>query len=320
MSTSPIVPFLASPRDDNPRGLDLDSLPPIWTLNVRVEWLVQGLLPLGSVTLLSAASGTGKTWLAHGLAGAVAHGTPFLGRSVQARRVVYFDGENPAAVVKNRIESLGIAQTSDLGIWGGWLDEPPPRPDDERVVAFARRFQPLMIWDPLVRFHDGDEQSSTETRAFMTKFRDLANLGATVVVLHHTGKTKGSKQYRGSSDIPASVDMAYKLEGSPRNGELHRLTLENFKSRFAASPDKIEMEFRAGEGFVPIDAPRDSVASVVEGIVSAEPGLNGGQIVERALGRAGKNPIYEYLKNRASRRGLGRAKLFYPLAAESEAA
>src|SRR5579862_4535748 len=167
MSTSPILPFEAPARDDSARLMDLDRIPSIWSLNVRVEWLIQGLLPLGSVTLLSAASGTGKTWVAQALAGSVANGNSFLGRPVQQRRVVYFDGENPAAVVKTRIESQAISQTSDLGIWGGWLDEPPPPPDDERVVAFARRFQPLLIWDRLVRFHDGDEQSSTETRAFM---------------------------------------------------------------------------------------------------------------------------------------------------------
>ena len=87
---------------------DLDNLPSIWRRTTKIEWLVDGLLPLGSVTLLSAASGTGKTWLAHGIAGAVAHGQPFLGRAVAHRPVRYFDGENPDCVVKARLSRLAF--------------------------------------------------------------------------------------------------------------------------------------------------------------------------------------------------------------------
>src|SRR5690348_13542650 len=93
---------------------------------------------------------------------------------------------------------------------------------------------PLLIWDSLVQFHDGDEQSATQTRAFMTHFRALANAGATVLVLDHTGKTATSQDYRGSSDIKVAVDMAYCVEpGFTLMGGIHRLTMRNFKGRFA---------------------------------------------------------------------------------------
>jgi hypothetical protein len=121
-----------------------------------------------------------------------------------------------------------------------------------------------------------------------------------------TGKAKTSKQYRGSSDIPAAVDMAYKLDGDPRDGGLHRLTLTNFKNRFAPEAGAISMEFRKGSGFEPIDAPgaapRASVESVVEEIISAQPGMNGELIVERAKPRAGKNKVRAYLKDRARKK------------------
>jgi hypothetical protein len=308
---------LVSPAPE--RGLiDLDNLPSIWKRLTKVEWLIDGILPLGSVTLFSAASGTGKTWLAHAIAGAVAHGQSFLGRAVKRRPVRYFDGENPDCVVKARLEMLGIEETSDFGVWGGWLDEPPPGPDDERVLACARTCEPLFIWDSLVHFNTGDEQSSTDTRAFMTKFRALAHAGATVLLLHHTGKAKTSKQYRGSSDIPAAVDMAYKLEGEPRDGGLHQLTLRNFKNRFAPEAGAISMELRKGSGFEPIDtpgaAPRASVESIVEEIIAAQPGLSGQLIVEQASPRAGKNKVRAYLRDRASRAGPGRTRFYHPLA------
>jgi hypothetical protein len=97
-------------------------------------------------------------------------------------------------------------------VWGGWVCDPPPGPDSAIIRDYVQQHRPLLIWDSLIDFHDGDEQSASETRAFMKHFRALANLGATVLILHHTGKTSTSQDYRGSSDIKAAVDMAYCLE------------------------------------------------------------------------------------------------------------
>ena len=196
---------------------DLES---VWQMDVTVEWLVDGMIPRGSVNLISAESGTGKTWLAYALAGAVAHGVSFIERTVHQAPVLYLDGENPLAVVKRNLLDLGIKETPELKVWAGWTKEDPPAPDDPRIISFARESKPLLIWDSLVEFAGCDEQSAFEIRGFMRKFRHLAHDGATVIVLHHTGKSKGSKQYRGSSDIKASVDMGYVVTGSTRGGKL----------------------------------------------------------------------------------------------------
>jgi RecA-family ATPase len=186
------------------------NLPSVWDLTAKIEWFIPDMLPLRGITLLSAASGTGKTWLAHAIAGAVAHGSEFLGRKAERRPVLYFDRENPLAVVKRNLDGLGIRPSRDLHLWGGWHTEPAPGPDgDPRILEFARAHGPLLIWDSLVRFHTGDEQSARDTSGFMNHFRKLADAGATLLLLHHTGKTKTSQEYRGSSDFEAAVDMAY---------------------------------------------------------------------------------------------------------------
>src|SRR5439155_16662290 len=127
------------------------------------------------------------------------------------RKVLYVDGENPLYVVKQRLFDLGICPTPELTVWGGWNEWPPGGPDSHLVVEFARQHKGLIIYDSLIEFHSGSEQSSTETRAFMRQFRALANLGATVIVLHNAGKADTAKLYRGSSDIKAAVDTAYLL-------------------------------------------------------------------------------------------------------------
>ena len=304
----------------------VQELPSVWSVDAQIEWLIRDMLPLRGVTLLSAASGTGKTWLAYAIAGAVAHGGDFLGLQAEPRPVLYFDGENPLAIVKRDLNDLGIRQTANLNVWGGWNTSEPPGPDDARILEFAHECRPLLIWDLLVQFHDGDEQSATETRAFMKHFRALANAGATVLVLHHTGKSEGAKQYRGSSDIEAAVDMAYTLEGKPKDGAIHRLEMRYFKSRFAPGQN-FGMEFQARQGFAPVEvaqgAQRATADAVVTKIITENPGINGTRIKDLAKAQGiGKHAVDAVLRTLPSERGRGSERLYYvpePVA-EAEAA
>lgn len=83
--------------------------------------------------------------------------------------------------------------------------------EDPRLLRWAAQHQPLIVFDSLVRFHAADENSASEMRNVMAHLRRLADVGATVLVLHHRSKTEANK-YRGSSDILAAVDMVYALE------------------------------------------------------------------------------------------------------------
>lgn len=159
----------------------------------------------------------------------------------------------------------------------------------------------------------------------MKKLRRLANLGATVLILHNAGKTKGSKQYRGSSDIKAAVDTAYFVEGEPHAGKIHRLTLENFKSRFAPGQN-FAMEFQAGLGFIPLGTPKKvnppSPCEVVEAIVRQNPRLNGTEVKKLAKPHGiSKHKVDECLNRGPFERcpGKGNATL-YTIVEQSSAA
>ena len=134
----------------------------------------------------------------------------------------------------------------------------------------------------------------------MQLFRHLASLGATVVILHHTGKSDSSQQYRGSSDIKAAVDMAFKLEPVDKHStKLDRLSLTAFKTRFSPF-DGIGVEFTTGCGFSkceyvkPVDEGPDAL-EIVKKIVAANPGLNQSRIVALANGQVGKNHVADLL-------------------------
>ncbi|MCX6624787.1 MAG: AAA family ATPase [Acidobacteria bacterium] len=280
----PVVPAV----DPTPLITSLSQLPSVWSLESSLDWCVEEMIARGSITLICSESGTGKTWLGYYIAGCVACGLPVLGRRVWRSKVLYLDGENPLYTVKQRLFDLGIQETGDLIVWGGWNLSPPQGPQSRLLIEFARQHGPLMIFDSLIEFHPGSEQSSTETRAFMKYFRALANLGATIVVLHHSGKAETAKIYRGSSDIKAAVDTAYQLESADKeSNRLGRLSLKCFKGRLMPGQN-FELEFRAKEGFVACDVVTRTatVVEIITDILQSNPGSNQSQIVRLGRDRA----------------------------------
>ncbi|HKE24958.1 MAG TPA: AAA family ATPase [Bryobacteraceae bacterium] len=237
----------------------------IWRWEADVQWIVDGLIPEGAITLLTGDSGHGKTIFATALAGAIAHGRDFMGRATARRAVLYCDRENPAAVVKQHLHDLDIQETDWLVFWGNWCPQEADGPESASLLEFARQHKPVFIFDPAIAFNRGDEQSSNDTRAFMNHCRRLASAGATVILLHHVGKSEKSKDYRGSSDYKAAVDMAYLLEKlGDAGGPLAELRLVPFKNRFTGGETLLlsfrDGRFRSGER-------RETASEIVERLV-----------------------------------------------------
>jgi AAA domain len=254
----------------------VEEIPSVWSIEVRSQgWLVDGLVPSEAVTLLTGASGIGKSMVALALGGSVVWGASFLGRRCLQRPVLFLDRENPHSVIRDRLDLFGIKCHQDLRYWGMWLGQEPPDPGGAVVQSFAQK-KPLIAIDSLVAFHGGSEQDATETRAFMHRLRRLAAAGATVVVLHHTGKGETTKDYRGSSDIAAAVDAAFVVERGEGASGIERLTLRNFKMRCSESPARLSLEFRDGRfeaGTDPFVKETLRGRDTLRGIVAASPGI-----------------------------------------------
>ena len=141
-----------------------DEIADVFTLAApATQWIVEGILPRASVTLLAGEPGSYKTWLALALLRGVAGGGNFLGRKCAQTSVLYLDRENPLAVMRERLAVLGIESLEGSRIWGGWLGDAPPAIGDARLVEIARERHPLIIFDSLIRFHAAaDENSATE--------------------------------------------------------------------------------------------------------------------------------------------------------------
>jgi hypothetical protein len=245
----------------------------IWSRESHTTYLVENFIAEQSITMISGESGDGKSMLGLALAGAVAQGLPFLGRTTIARPVLYLDREMPLYVVKDRMATLAIPRLFPrLRIWGGWEPAEPPGPESPMLLAYARREHPLIVFDPLVRNLNGaDENDAGQIRRRMTCYRKLTEAGATIVLNHHRSE-KSEADYRGSSDFRAAVDSAWRLsrdDGSSAGDALGKMVLTPYKLR--AEPLKpIRVEYQDGV-FVPLDQPARSAMELVMDLVRCYP-------------------------------------------------
>lgn len=251
----------------------IEDLPSIWGLTIQQNWVVEDLIPSESVIMLTGESGCGKSSVTLAMADAISKGEPFLERPTKRRKVLVVDRENGLPVYHERLKRFNIQESEDLIFWGHWNSPEPQGPDSEAIIEFAKQYKPLIIFDSFVAFHTGSEQDADETRKYMDGFRRLAGIGATVIVIHHTGKGENTKEYRGSSDIKASLDVGYTLVA--KKSLLQLLILKPFKSREGV----LESLYITLEGDKLVLA-ADRNWGPIEEAIRQNPAANQGRIIE----------------------------------------
>jgi archaellum biogenesis ATPase FlaH len=240
----------------------------------KIEYIIDGILAAGTVTAITGYSGCGKSTLATSMCGSVQHGVPFAGLATQRRQVLVLDRENPLPIVVERFDRLDMNDSENFRYWGGWLPEEAAEPGSPIVTEWLRACEPkpLIVVDSLVAFHGGDENDATQTRAFMQKLRRLADLGGTVVCLHHSDKSETSKDYRGSSDFKASIDVGYHLANLGDPSRLVKLRLRAFKARFSVLPEVI-LNYIDGVFRIDTRAPIVTVTETLRDLLIAHPNI-----------------------------------------------
>jgi hypothetical protein len=294
-----------APWDEQPdetgrsRFTRIEDLPRVEDIGAAgIEWDVEDIIARATVCLLTGESGCGKSTLACALGFAVSKGRDFLGRATTKRPVLILDAENPSIAVIERFQRLGIATDDDFRVWGQWTGEDPPAAGGAIVLEWVARCEPkpLIVVDSFIRFHPGAENSATETQQHMSTYRKLAAAGATVILLHHIGKAETAQDYRGSSDIKASVDIAYKLTMLGDGTSLSLLELRAFKQRISVTP---HLFIRYEEGQFTTDA-REATKTITEQLVDllkANPGITSEKFEKLAASqRLGRNRARTFLQ------------------------
>ncbi|XWO45960.1 AAA family ATPase [[Pseudomonas] boreopolis] len=211
---------------------DLKALPP-------PRWLVPGLLVEDSIAAIYGAPESGKSFLALDIAMAIAGGVDWHGRRVTGGGVLYVAAEGASGFGK-RVRAWEIDRGIDVGKFPLWLDHGEINLAAERdggVHAFVsdvvEELGPLrlVVIDTLNQTAAGADENSAKDMgryiASMKRIRD--ETGATVVVVHHSGKDPG-KGMRGSSSLLGAMDTTVEVS---RDKEMRAITVTVHKQKDA---------------------------------------------------------------------------------------
>lgn len=292
---------------------------------VKVDWLVEGVIPAAQITMYAGDPGSYKSWLLLDLARSVATGQAYLGKASRKIPVVYFDRENPQGVVSERLGILGMRDLgTDLRYWGGWAAEEPPDIFDDRYLKFAVDEKPLMLFDSLIRFHAGKENDTDAMAPVMGRFREMAFAGATVVILHHNSKN-GS--YRGSTELLAGIDCGISVSIVTVEGE-KRISFRSYKNRsgrdfeLTVTPNLNEGRFDVAKGLWEENQDR-ALEQLIEVVTEAsDKGITQQSIVKRTKSSIGRNKTIDLLQAGVGKywncaKGPGRALIYTTLTDDS---
>jgi hypothetical protein len=232
-----------------------------WVMPER-EWVVEGLLPTGSLSLLSGREKAGKSLLLIDLVASVASGERFLGRETAGAAAGLLFLEDHPGDVRDRVATR-VRERDDLPLYflpaDGSLEDVRFQLTDEasveRVGATIEHYGlRLLAIDPLREAHDLAENDADQMAPVIRPLRQLAHqLNVAIVVAHHQNKQGES---RGSTAIRASVDQELHWrvdeDASDLSGKLRvlgrcgpkqvlRAALEN-DGRFTVGPGEDEPE------------------------------------------------------------------------------
>jgi hypothetical protein len=195
------------------------------------EWLIAGIIPLGSVMLLAASGGTGKSTVAYNWALNVALGQPWSGRRCMKGKSLIIQSDEPLV---DTSEKLGVIGYEDAGLapgtisfWENWRFAHMKQLEDH-----VRKHRPLFIAiDSLTACLAGMNVDLIKSNAgdVIYGLRDIANTyRCSILILHHLNKSGG---LRDSTSFVDNVSEVVKLTRDEQNYDPNQFILEWLKSR-----------------------------------------------------------------------------------------
>jgi putative DNA primase/helicase len=220
------------------------------------EMLLDPILPEQGLAMLYSYRGIGKTFLALGIAAAIASGGRFLKWTApRARRVLYVDGELPARTVQER--SAMVLAGLDAEVMADMLRIITPdlqdRPMPDLATAEGQRFvEPqlegisLVVLDNLSSLcRDGNENEGEGWLPVQEWALRLRRRGVSVLFVHHAGKNRSQRGTSRREDLLDTViTLKHPTNYNPSEGLRCEVHFEKTRSMFgdAAKPFEVRLE------------------------------------------------------------------------------
>ncbi len=235
--------------------------------DVQQDYMIKHILPSQSLCSIYGPSGSYKSFLAVSWACHISAGVPWADHKVTQGAVLYIVGEGGVGVPR-RVKAWERAykQSAENLFLVNRPVFPVRKPEVNEVLLAAREIEAecglpvrLVVIDTLARcFGGNDENDARDMGAFIEGCDAIKqHTGATVLVVHHSGKDE-AKGARGSSSFRAALDAEFNVK---REGEGGALILSCTKMKDAEELERKAYDLRTVELFT--DSDGDKVHSLV---------------------------------------------------------
>jgi hypothetical protein len=255
----------------------LPSFDDIKHLDIHVEWIVEQAVPKNCVVLFAGRRGIGKTWFTFRMIENILQGKQFLGLNTTPIPVFYIDFENPLPVVVDRINILAETwetRNQPASYWHRYHDVAPPRIDTEHWIEYRRLVEEsgnecLIVFDTLRSSQMQNINDDQDSAKIMERLKHLSDLGATVLLLHHTPKYDPTT-FKGSGTIADLVDHVLLIKDTSDPGVYSYGTLE--KTRY--DHFEVFLTHAGNHDFVVQDDPFEQEMQGIVAFIKGNPGRN----------------------------------------------
>ena len=178
----------------------------------ETQWLWEGILPQGGLSINVAKPKVGKSTISLNLAAAVVKGNIFLGRATIQVPVVYLALEEKGAELQKRLIGLGI-EDAPLYLHIGMAPENGLKQIDALVESTGAGLLIIDTMQKLVRIHDLNDYAQV-TNALEPLLGVARERNCHIMLTHHAGKAerKDGDEILGSTAILGAVDTAIILK------------------------------------------------------------------------------------------------------------
>jgi len=237
-------------------------------------WVIKGVLPDAELVVMYGASGSGKSFMALDMAGAISRGIPWRGKKTRKGRVAYIAAEG-AGGFRKRLTAYGQHHGIDLkSLDIGVIHAAPNMMEKADAAAIAKSVKAwggadIIIVDTFAQVMPGANENAGEDvgKALTHCKRINETTGAMILLIHHAGKD-AAKGARGWSGLRAAADAELEIT---RDGEARALKLTKSKD----GEDGMVWGFALETIQIGIDEDIEPITScvVVEGAVPAVGGV-----------------------------------------------
>ena len=195
------------------------------------EWLIAGIVPLGSVMLLAASGGTGKSTIVYNWALNIALGEPWSNRRCMQGKSLIIQSDEPLVDTSEKLGVIGYQDANlepgTVAFWENWRFGHMKQLED-----YVRKNRPIFIAiDSLTACLAGMDVDLVKSNAgdVIYGLRDIANqYKCSIIILHHLNKSGG---LRDSTSFVDNVSEVVKLTKAENNPDPNQFTMEWLKSR-----------------------------------------------------------------------------------------